>query len=817
MGLDPRESHRRKVLLGFALVVAVGAIAGAMTVTGLSDLVRDERTATIGAEADVQEDTVSTLLFGLRESALTAADATDRIGERTNTSESTRSELSQFYTTKTGSDRISAIHLLSIGSGEVVASSDPDVRGKQYQELGMTIPANAIMDSVVLQFRGGTADRPPAWVLYTATGSGRVLVQVTPLAHVQAELTPVLDESRTRIVNSDGVIVYDSESMETLGTQHTDGDGVSSPAVERALEDTTGTTQLSADRSPTGDRVVVGYDEVGSTEWAVVSYAEPNALFASIGLVRRNLALLLGGIALALLVFGVAIERPAVRELRRLQDRVTRLADGDLDTTVETDRRDEFGDLGRGLESMRTDLRERVNEAERAQREAERARTEAESLSTDLAETAETYREALGRVAEGDFTVRVEPDVDHDGMREVGETLNEVTAELETTIDDVQRFADEVADSMELLSASADEVERSSGDVAETIQSISSGTKDQRRRLQDVTGEMNDMSATVEEIASTSSEVADGAETAANLSNEGRDAAEDAAAALDEIETATADAVREVEALVEQVEQIEEFADVIGDVAEQTDMLALNANIEAARTDTDADGFAVVADEIKSLATEAGDRAEDIESLVAEVGDQTDTTAERMRTANDRLRESSDTVAAAIDALVEIGEAVESTNRGVQDINRATDDQAATTEEVTATVEEVEEIAAENAAEANEAAAAAEEQTATVAEVARTADDVADEAETLRETAAQFSVDPDGEKIRLGADDAAADADAESVADADGTEADSVDADGTEADSVDAEATDDAFDGTFEDAEVVDPDRAAADGGAPDE
>ncbi|MFB6194390.1 MAG: methyl-accepting chemotaxis protein, partial [Halobaculum sp.] len=750
MGLDPRESHRRKVLLGFALVVVVGAVAGAATVTSLSDVVQGERTETLEAEADVQDDTVETLLFGLRESALTAADATDRIRTGAETTDGARRQLGQFYSSKTSSDRLSAVHLVDLGSDTVIASSDPSARDDATDQLGLSVPSDVLMDDVVVRLREGTAERPPAWVIYTGTKSGDVLVQVTPLSYVQEELTGVLDESRTRIVNGDGVVVYDSEATGAVGTQHTDGDGVGSPAVRTALNDRKGSTTLSASESPTRDRVVVGYDKIGTTDWAVVSYAEPSALYAAVGLVRRNLALLLGGIAVALLVFGLAVERPAVRELGRLRDRTEALADGDLDTTVEADRRDEFGDLARGLDAMRADLRDRIGEAERAQREAQEARREAESLSTDLAETAETYRDALARVAEGDFTVRVDPSVDHDGMRAVGETLNDVLGELERTIDDVQRFADEVADSMELLSASADEVERSSGDVAETIQSISAGTKDQRQRLQSVTGEMNEMSATVEEIASTSSEVADGAETAAELSREGRDAAEDAADALDEIETATADAVREVEQLVEQVEQIEEFADVIGDVAEQTDMLALNANIEAARTDTDADGFAVVADEIKSLATEAGERAEDIEGLVAEVGEQTDATADRMRTANDRLRESSDTVAAAIDALVEIGEAVESTNQGVQDINRATDDQAATTEEVTATVEEVEEIAAENASEANEAAAAAEEQTATVAEVARTADDVADEAETLRDTAAQFTVDPDGEKTLLG-------------------------------------------------------------------
>ncbi|MEZ3116244.1 methyl-accepting chemotaxis protein [Halobaculum sp. MBLA0147] len=755
--LDPRESHPTKVTLGFVLVVGVVAALGAFTVISVGDTVRADNTETMVGEADAVDDVVEATLDNLRSSAVAAARETEQSRTGPSISISTRTDLNERYRQRTLGGDVAGVHLVNPESDEVLASSRSEVVGESVSALGLSVPSGLEAEATRVAY---VSDAGPngSWVVYAGTDRGNVIVQRTPYAFVDREVEGIVDETRVRVVNDAGVVVYDSESVDAVGTQHTDGAGVSSPAVQAALDGESGSTTVAAANSPTAERVIAGYnDRIGSTGWGTVAYAEPSVLFSSVTDVRNNLFLLLGGVAIALVGFALVVERPAVQELRRLTGHVDAMESGDLDTAVETDRRDEFGELGEGLEAMRVRLRERIEEAERATEEAEAAREEAEALSEHLETKADDYRAAIQTLADGDFTVRVDPESDHDGMREIGETLNDVVAELETTIAEVQQFADEVADSMTALTTSAEEIEGATADVSETVQSISAGTDEQRERLASVADEMGDMSATVEEVAATSGEVADNAATAADLSREGRDAAEDAVDALDEVETVTGEAVEAVDELVEQVEQIEEFADVIGDIAEQTDMLALNANVEAARSDGNSDGFAVVADEIKTLASDAGDRADDIEALVGEVGDQTDATADRMRTANERLRSSVETVETAIDALVDIGEVVERTNDGVQNIDQATDDQAATTEEVTATVEEVREIATENADEASDAAAAAEEQTATVSEVARTADRVADEAGDLRAATERFTVAPDAGGAASGADGAVED------------------------------------------------------------
>jgi len=740
MEIDPRQSYRTKVFLGVALVVIVGAAVAAWTVAGVSDTVRTERTQSVASEADVQDDTLQTVVSNLKTDTEQIAQATLRLREA-NSLGSSRAEIEQLYEDRATDERLTAVHLIDTETDEIVVTSDEELSGQSSYLVGYEVPSTLDANETAL----AAASDDGSWVVYSRLPSGNVVVAVTPLSYVDDRLTSVLDETTTRVVAADGTVVYDSRNGSAMGSQHTTGIGVSSPAVRAGLAGEKGAQTVSAANSTTGTELVVGHDGVDGTEWAVVSYAEPGALFQVVDGLRTDLFVLLGAITALLVGFVLTVERPALRELQSLRSDVETLREGELDTAVETDRADEIGDLGRGLETMRVDLRDQVAEAERATAEAETAREEAEALSEELVTKAEAYRESMNKLADGDFTVRVDPESSHDGIREVGETLNTVVADLEATLAGVQTFTEDVADSMAQLATSADEIEAATDEIARTVQEISAGTDEQRNRLRTVSQEMNTLSATVQEVASTAGTVADSADRAGDYRQEGRAAAEDAAAALDEVQTETTEAVDAVEALVDQIGEIQRFADVIADVADQTDMLALNANVEAARTDTDGDGFAVVADEIKALAEEAGDRADDIDSLVDDIERQTGETADQIRTTSDRIADSNDTVERAIEALYDIDEVVGEVNEGIADIDRATDDQAASTEQVAATVDEVTEIAGENAADASEVSAAVEQQTATVSEVARTAGDVADRAAELADTVAQFEVDPNGD------------------------------------------------------------------------
>lgn len=182
----------------------------------------------------------------------------------------------------------------------------------------------------------------PAWVFTTRAGNNRLLVVEVNVGIISQDIDPILSDARTRVVNDEGVVVLDTENVTAVGHQHVAGGGVQSPAVERALGGESGVTDVPADSSGPGVDVVAGFDPVSGTDWALVSYTAPGALYAVAGQVARNVLILLGTIAFLLAGFAFVVEPPTVQSLDRLSDNARVLRDGDLSRSFESDRRDEL-------------------------------------------------------------------------------------------------------------------------------------------------------------------------------------------------------------------------------------------------------------------------------------------------------------------------------------------------------------------------------------------------------------------------------------------------------------------------------------------
>lgn len=140
--LDPRESYRTKVLIGVAVVILVGAAIGASTVSGVSEVVRSERTATVEAEANVQDNTIQTIVFNLEASASQLASTTVRVQDSATMETQARRQLSSLYDKRTESEQLSAVHLVDPATDTVLATSNAQVAGQSSSLLGYEIPTN---------------------------------------------------------------------------------------------------------------------------------------------------------------------------------------------------------------------------------------------------------------------------------------------------------------------------------------------------------------------------------------------------------------------------------------------------------------------------------------------------------------------------------------------------------------------------------------------------------------------------------------------------------------------------------------------------
>jgi methyl-accepting chemotaxis protein len=394
------------------------------------------------------------------------------------------------------------------------------------------------------------------------------------------------------------------------------------------------------------------------------------------------------------------------------------LQQGDLNQSIESDRPGQYGAVLDGLTEGTTQLSESFTQISSA----------SEGLKTgDLDQEIETdYPGAYGRVLDD---------------------LSDGIGRLSESVESVQRIADDVAASSAETTASIEEIETASEEVANSIEEIAAGTDDQNERLQQVAGEMNDLSATVEEIASSAEAVAATASSAADRGETGRTHAGDASEGLESIERRAEGAAEQVQQLDAKMDEIGEIVELIGGIAEQTNMLALNASIEAVRAGEAGDGFEVVANEIKGLAEEAADATTEIEARIEEVQNTTTSTVDEMAEMRATVESGTETIEDAIEMFDDIANAVQKAEREIKEISDATDDQAASAEEVVAMVDEVTSVSQQTAAEASNVSAATEEQASSLSEASENIQQMASLAGDLREQVAGFDVgtaaDPD--------------------------------------------------------------------------
>lgn len=283
-------------------------------------------------------------------------------------------------------------------------------------------------------------------------------------------------------------------------------------------------------------------------------------------------------------------------------------------------------------------------------------------------------------------------------------------AELEQELNRQNRVATEVDTGL-------DELEESATEVAESSEEIADLTTQQVETTETVSGEVAEMSATIEEIASTADQVESTSERADTLATEGRKEATEAIDAIERVEKATGTVVDDVKLLQEQLGEIDEFVDLISDIADQTNILALNASIEAARADEGGEGFGVVADEVKALAEESQDHANEIESTVDEIESKSAETVESLQTATAEVETGIQQVEKAMETLREIADAVQETARGIQEVSAATNDQAASTEEVASITDDLLEQIKTVSNQIEDVAAANEQQVQQIEEI----------------------------------------------------------------------------------------------------
>ncbi|MEJ2619998.1 MAG: methyl-accepting chemotaxis protein [Candidatus Thiodiazotropha sp.] len=280
--------------------------------------------------------------------------------------------------------------------------------------------------------------------------------------------------------------------------------------------------------------------------------------------------------------------------------------------------------------------------------------------------------------ADGDLTVR---------MDETGED------EVARLSKGYNRFADKIEEMVKNISNSAGNLSVQIGEFANLAEHTNNGIRKQHEQTTQVATAMTQMSATVHEVAQNTTQTAEAAREADQQANSGRKVVMDVTRSIDRLATDVGKAVETVQHVAQDSERIGSVLDVIRGIADQTNLLALNAAIEAARAGEQGRGFAVVADEVRTLAKRTQDSTEEIQEMIESLQAGVNQTVSVMETSQKQAAESVEQAERAHQSLEEITQVIDSISGMSGQIATAAEEQSAVAEDINRNIIEITQIA----------------------------------------------------------------------------------------------------------------------------
>jgi methyl-accepting chemotaxis protein len=373
-------------------------------------------------------------------------------------------------------------------------------------------------------------------------------------------------------------------------------------------------------------------------------------------------ALILSILGVLLLVTGIliALNKTVFKPLQSVRSKLELAAEGDIQQTLEIRSNDEIGSLLRSIQNLIDYIR--------------------------------GIADVTGRVAEGDLTVQVTPRSERDVL----------SRSFKTMVQNLNRLVRQLADNArELVSATTQ--------IASSSELMARGAKEQAEQVGQVSTAIEEMTATILDASRNVGEATSVAKGAADTATTGGRIVSETIQGIQKIAHVVQGASGAIRKLSESADRIGEIISVIDDIADQTNLLALNAAIEAARAGEQGRGFAVVADEVRKLAERTGRATSEITEMIKGIQKETTLAVNTMESGTaevERGRELADRAGTSLNEIVTMAQRV---TEMITQIATASEGQTSVAEQISQSIEHISSVTKETANGSEQSAAAAEE------------------------------------------------------------------------------------------------------------
>jgi methyl-accepting chemotaxis protein len=595
-------------------------------------------------------------------------------------------------------------------------------------------------------------------------------VPVSKIGEVLA-LLKLGETGEAYLIKQDGTMITAPKYEKTLIDQGLVKDAagvVLETAVLNYKMDTFASQQIAAGKTGTstydnyvGQKVIGSYTWIPELRWGLVIEQNQDEVMAQVNrFVLTSVGIDLV-IILAIILIVVFVTRSIARSIREMAEVAGKLAVGNLNQHVEVKGKDEIGLLANSFQQII-------------------------KYQSQMAETAK-------QIASGDLTGNVEALSDED---ELGLAFSTMIEKLNTTVGQVSQSALNLDEAANQLSSASNQAGQATNQISTTIQQVAKGTTDQASAITKTAAAVEQMSQAIEGVAKGAQEqsqavakaseiteqinqaimqVAGNAEAvtkdsalASEAARKGSITVEQTLSGMQSIKTKVGLSADKVQEMGKRSQEIGAIVETIEDIASQTNLLALNAAIEAARAGEHGKGFAVVADEVRKLAERSSLATKEIGTLINGIQN---TVAEAVKAMEEGSREVENGVAnanAAGVALTDILSAAEAVNKQaslaseasermkiaseelvvavdsvsavVEENTASTEQMAANSGEVNQAIESIASVSEENSAAIEEVSASTEEMTAQVEEVTASASELSAMAQALKAVVSQFTL-----------------------------------------------------------------------------